>query len=69
MRGVRGHADQRDLAGGRRGDAQVDGELLAPGPLPLHKGKKAGLDLIRTTGSGGKFKSITPWSTGSKVGI
>ena len=39
MRGVRGHADERDLAGGRRGDAQVHGELPAPGPLPLHEGE------------------------------
>lgn len=39
MQGMRGHADKRNLVGGRRGDAEVDGEFPAPGPLPLHEGK------------------------------
>ena len=40
MRGGRGHPDERDLAGGHRGGAEGDGQLPAPGPLPLHQGQE-----------------------------
>ena len=60
---MRGHADERKLVGGRRGDAEVDGEFPAPGPLPLHEGKALKFGRPR------RKLQITHCSTGCKVGI